>query len=245
MRWLLGGAVGIALAGTGVYLVIAGLDQADKLASAAGVAVGFTGLAVSLYGAVLERRTMADARTRASDVVAGRDTYIAGGDFRISRFPQADGTIGLSGTLSRNGNGSQSAKTGRIDDELQHVDLTTEEGQPSQNARLEVSFRAANQQLTLEIEATYHILGGILAIATILASVLTFIAAFQATNSLLLLLASALLMALLGASAGLYAASRSRRKKQAELQEVAGAVRAWSAYGRNDVAAPKSGRSIE
>jgi hypothetical protein len=48
---------GIAMVGLGVYFVASGLDRADKLASAIGLFVGLLGLAVSLYGTLLARRS--------------------------------------------------------------------------------------------------------------------------------------------------------------------------------------------
>ncbi|GIG60625.1 hypothetical protein Lfu02_49970 [Longispora fulva] len=52
--WLLVG--GLALVGLGAFFVVAGLDRADKLASAIGLFVGLGGLGVSVYGLVLTRR---------------------------------------------------------------------------------------------------------------------------------------------------------------------------------------------
>jgi hypothetical protein len=47
---------GLAAVGLGVFFAVAGLDDADKLASVIGVFVGLVGLGLSVYGIVLARR---------------------------------------------------------------------------------------------------------------------------------------------------------------------------------------------
>ncbi|MFI6582806.1 hypothetical protein [Embleya sp. NPDC050493] len=47
---------GLGAVGPGVFLAVAGLDDADELASVIGVFVGLVGLGLSVYGIVLARR---------------------------------------------------------------------------------------------------------------------------------------------------------------------------------------------
>nr|QLK01423.1 hypothetical protein HZU44_14460 [Micromonospora carbonacea] len=49
-------AGGLALAALGVYFVVAGLDDGNRLGSAIGLFATLVGLGVSVYGAVLSRR---------------------------------------------------------------------------------------------------------------------------------------------------------------------------------------------
>jgi hypothetical protein len=58
-RWLMwcGGVVAVAAAvGLGVYVAVAGLDEADKLASVLGALAGLAGLIVAIYGVMLDRQ---------------------------------------------------------------------------------------------------------------------------------------------------------------------------------------------
>ncbi|MFJ8747494.1 hypothetical protein ACIRL2_50230 [Embleya sp. NPDC127516] len=48
---------GLGVVGLGVFFAVAGLDDADKLASVIGVFVGLVGLGLSVYGIVLARRS--------------------------------------------------------------------------------------------------------------------------------------------------------------------------------------------
>ncbi|MGW9372215.1 hypothetical protein ACWGVR_19570 [Streptomyces xanthophaeus] len=48
---------GLGVVGLGVFFAVAGLDDADKLASVIGVFVGLAGLGLSVYGIVLARRS--------------------------------------------------------------------------------------------------------------------------------------------------------------------------------------------
>lgn len=50
--WVGTGVTVVAVAGLGVYFVMAGLDRADKAASVVGGLVAVIGLAVAVYGAV-------------------------------------------------------------------------------------------------------------------------------------------------------------------------------------------------
>jgi len=77
MGWIGAVAAGLALVGLGVYLVVIGLDRADKVASVIGMFAGLAGLALAAYGVLLTRRGLGQPIGRAGQVVAGSSV---GGD---------------------------------------------------------------------------------------------------------------------------------------------------------------------
>lgn len=70
--WVLAVLLGLALVGLGVWLGVADLDRADKLASVAGVFVGLVGLVLSVYGVVLARRAVRSSGDRGDGQVVER-----------------------------------------------------------------------------------------------------------------------------------------------------------------------------
>lgn len=65
-KWWIGALLfGLVLLGLGGYVVIIGLDQADKLSSVIGLFVGLVGLALSLYGTIAARNATPSPPTRA------------------------------------------------------------------------------------------------------------------------------------------------------------------------------------
>lgn len=63
LRWSGAITAGAATAGLAVYLVVAGLDEADKVSSVIALFVGLAGLALTLYDIVLARRGTRAPRT--------------------------------------------------------------------------------------------------------------------------------------------------------------------------------------
>lgn len=76
LAWASAITCGLALVGLGVFFVIAGLDDADKLASVIGGFAALIGLGLSVYGVVLTRRTparpLSPGLQRVDHVDAGR-----------------------------------------------------------------------------------------------------------------------------------------------------------------------------
>lgn len=56
LTWTVAFAVGLVVTGLGVYFAVAGLDDADKLASVVGGVTGVIGVRLSVYGLTLARR---------------------------------------------------------------------------------------------------------------------------------------------------------------------------------------------
>ena len=83
---------GVALVALTGYLVVMGLDKADKLASVLGMFAGLGGLAISAVGLVGERRKRADAQSVRGSSAAGSVTQIRDvkGNVRISREGRTD-----------------------------------------------------------------------------------------------------------------------------------------------------------
>ncbi|MGN9847240.1 hypothetical protein ACTMTI_55090 [Nonomuraea sp. H19] len=78
--WRIAGAIapGTALAGLGVLLFKAGLDDADKWASVIGAFAGLLGLGISGYGVMLARRAMqSDPQAAGAQVTASGQRSIA------------------------------------------------------------------------------------------------------------------------------------------------------------------------
>lgn len=83
---------GVALAGLAGYLVVMGLDKADKLASVLGMFAGLGGLAISAIGLVGERTKRADAQSVRGSSAGGSVTQVRDvkGNVRISRDGRTD-----------------------------------------------------------------------------------------------------------------------------------------------------------
>ncbi|MFE2867855.1 hypothetical protein [Embleya sp. NPDC059259] len=88
---------GLGAVGLGVFFAVAGLEDADKLASVIGVFVGLVGLGLSVYGIVLARRSppspgptgLGAAVGSVRNVFSGgtaRDVYQAG-NLTVDRSP--------------------------------------------------------------------------------------------------------------------------------------------------------------
>jgi len=73
--WVTLAAGGVAVALLGVFLVVAGLDDADKWASVFGLFVSLAGLGLSAYGLVNTHRLRA-GQTVASSIVGGGVTQV-------------------------------------------------------------------------------------------------------------------------------------------------------------------------
>lgn len=95
--------VGLAGVGLGMFLLKAGLDDADKWASVIGVFIGSAGLGISVYGVVLARRslqsgvdstavhvTSAGARSIAAQTIMGTVTT---GDTSKGNSPEIASTV--------------------------------------------------------------------------------------------------------------------------------------------------------
>jgi hypothetical protein len=94
-----------------IYFAIAGLDNADKLASAVGAVVGLVGLGVSVYGLASTRRTSATSPPAGSSpgqsvddsTVGGGVAQVKGvsGSVRIGAAPPSTGAAAPSGRTPR------------------------------------------------------------------------------------------------------------------------------------------------
>jgi hypothetical protein len=67
--WVSAVVIGLALVGFGMYLAIADLDRADKLASVTGPFLAATGLAMSGYGIILARRALQSSNRSSGQTV--------------------------------------------------------------------------------------------------------------------------------------------------------------------------------
>lgn len=72
-RVLAWGVGGVTLLGLGVFLVVVGLDNADKWASVIGLFVGLAGLGMSVYGMASSRRAQRSSQAAGPQRVAGLD----------------------------------------------------------------------------------------------------------------------------------------------------------------------------
>lgn len=120
MLWVSAVLGGLALVGFGVFLGVANLDRADKLASVAGVFVGAVGLVLSGYGIVLARRAL-----RAPEASAGRQAvqrvHAAAG---VDVIDTVGGSVRLGNPSSRGG-ASAGATTPRPSGEQVVRDITS------------------------------------------------------------------------------------------------------------------------
>ncbi|MFE5325445.1 hypothetical protein ACFRCG_03350 [Embleya sp. NPDC056575] len=84
--WVGGVVAGAALVGLAVYLVVVGLDEADKWASVLGLFVALVGLVVSVVG-VWRERTASGGQSVTDGVIAGGVAQVSdtGGNVRITR----------------------------------------------------------------------------------------------------------------------------------------------------------------
>ncbi|WFE66009.1 hypothetical protein [Micromonospora sp. WMMD714] len=75
--WVVAFAVGVLVVGLGGFLVVQGLDKADKWASVFGVFVGLSGVALSVAGG-LRARQRADGQSVTGSTIGGGVGGVAG-----------------------------------------------------------------------------------------------------------------------------------------------------------------------
>jgi hypothetical protein len=133
MVWIGAIAAGFALIGLGVYLVVIGLDRADKVASVIGMFAGLAGLALAAYGVVLTRRGLEQHIRPGGQVVAessvgGEVLQVRGvrGNLRIgpaaSPAPPLAGSASPSPSAPTVAPGSQSVTGSQVAGPVRQVD---------------------------------------------------------------------------------------------------------------------------